>query len=255
MMDLHFRTYGAGPPLVILHGLFGSVNNWHSHATALASSFHVFTLDQRNHGASPHASTMSYAEMAGDLREFVENRRIAPTMLLGHSMGGRTAMQFALTYPKLVQKLVVVDIRPQADPPAHNHILAALQSLDLPRVHSRDEAETLLAPAVPDHSERQLLITNLKRDADGAYRWRINLEAIRANYTGLIGAITAVGRYEGPTLFVSGESSSHIMETDRPGILNAFPRAEFAKIPGAGHWVQADAPEEFRRIVKEFFES
>jgi esterase len=254
-MDLHYRTYGAGAPVVILHGLFGSLNNWHSHAIALASSFHVYTVDQRNHGASPHASTMSYTAMAGDLQEFIENHRISPTMLIGHSMGGKTAMQFTLTFPERVQKLVVVDIRPQGDSPVHNNILGGLLGLDLSRVHSRDDADAMLAGTITDRAERQLLVTNLKRDSNGAYCWRINLEAIHANYPELIGPVGSVGRYQGRTLFVTGEQSSHLELTDRPGILDLFPKAEFIEIPGAGHWVQADAPEEFRRVVKEFLES
>jgi esterase len=255
MMEMHFRSYGSGPSLVILHGLFGSLNNWHSHAIALASNFRVYTVDQRNHGSSPHASAMSYPAMAGDLKEFIEAHHLGPTLLLGHSMGGRTAMQLALTSPGLVRKLAVVDIRPQADPPVHEHILAAVRNLDLPLVRSRDDADAMLTADVPDSAERQLLLTNLKRDSNGAYRWRTNVEAIGANYSALIGAVPAVGRYSGRTLFVTGEKSSHIVDADKPGILELFPGAGFVEIPGAGHWVQADAPEEFRRVVREFFES
>jgi esterase len=254
-MELHFRTYGQGPPLVILHGLFGSLNNWHSHATFLGQDFRVFAVDQRNHGGSPHAPVMSYAAMAEDLLEFIQRHQIAPAMLIGHSMGGRTAMQFAVTHPQHVKKLLVVDMHPQADPPSHTHILDAMHSVDFTHVRSREDVDGILASSVPDIAERQLLLTNLKRASDGTFRWKIHLDSIRTGYGELIGAVTAKGRYTGPTLFLTGGRSSLVKTTDRPGILAMFPRAEFIEIPQAGHWVQVDAPEDFRRIVREFLGS
>lgn len=251
-MDLNFRTYGAGPPLVILHGLFGSLNNWHSQATLLGEQFRVFTVDQRNHGGSPHAPAMSYAAMAEDLEEFIRHQRIAPVYLLGHSMGGRTAMQFALGRPGDVQKLVVVDIRPQGDAPRHIHNLDALQSVNLSGVRSREDVDTALTPLISDIAVRRLLATNVKRAEDGTYRWKINLHAITAGYAGIMGPVTASGQYRGPTLFVTGGRSPYVEESDRAGILAMFPDARFVRIERAGHWVHADAPEEFRRVVAEF---
>jgi esterase len=254
-MELHFRAYGDGDPVVILHGLFGSLNNWHSHAEAFAESFRVFTVDQRNHGASPHSPQMTYIAMVEDLREFIEARRIAPVMVVGHSMGGRTAMQHAIMYPDTVKKLVVVDMHPQADPPAHTHILDAMHAVDFSSVHARGDVDALLAASVPNVAERQLLLTNLKREPDGTYRWKVNLEGLRANYGALLGPVTPNGCYEGPVLFLTGGKSTLVKATDRPGILALFPHADFREIAEAGHWVQVDAPVEFRRIVSEFLRS
>lgn len=254
-MDLNFRTYGSGTPLVILHGLFGSLNNWHSHAVVLGERFRVCVPDQRNHGASPHVPEMSYEAMAGDLLECLERTGIAPVHLVGHSMGGKTAMQFALTHPREVRKLVVVDIRPQGDPPHHERILAAMGDIDWGEIKSRDDAGRALSSAVPDLAVRQFLLTNLKRRDDGSYCWKVNLDAISKNYEKLIGPLEAGGQFAGPALFLSGGRSTYIGESDRPGILALFPRAEFAEIPGAGHWVHADAPEEFRQTVADFLET
>jgi len=250
--ELHYRTYGSGLPLVILHGLFGSLNNWHSHATAFGEHFHVFSVDQRNHGSSPHAASMNYEVMADDLVQFIGTHHIAPVHLLGQSMGGKTAMQLALRHPRDVRKLIVVDIRPQGDPPRHERILDALWSVDFDNIRSREDADAALAPVIPDPAERQFLATNLKQQGDGSYTWKMNLEAITRNYDALIGPLNAGGRFPGPALFVSGGRSDFLTEADHPAILELFPNAEFVRIPSAGHWVHADAPDEFRRVVLEF---
>jgi pimeloyl-ACP methyl ester carboxylesterase len=251
-MRLHYREYGCGPPVIILHGLFGSLNNWHSHASRLGEFFHVFALDQRNHGASPHAAEMNYAAMADDLREFLADHHLAPVSLVGHSMGGKTAMQFALDYPGDVRKLVVVDIRPQGDTPHHDRIIASLQHVDFGAVCSREDVHRMLREGVPDEAERQFLATNLKRMENGTYAWKMNLAAIADHYAELIGSLTGRGSYCGPTLFIAGEKSAYIAEGDREGILERFPHARFQVIPGAGHWVHADSPEAFREAVTNF---
>ncbi len=251
-MELHYRSYGSGPPLIILHGLFGSLNNWHSHAMLLGEQFRVFTIDQRNHGASPHSPVMSYEAMANDILEFINRHHIAPVHLLGHSMGGKTAMQFALSHPQEMRKLVVVDIRPQGDPPHHHRILDALRSIDFESVRSREDVDRALLPGIPDLAERQFLATNLKRQDDGSYGWKIHLSAITGNYEELIGPLTVNGQFSGPTLFVSGGRSSYLTEVDRPGILRLFPHAEFIEITRAGHWVHADVPDVFRKVILEF---
>jgi esterase len=251
-MQLYFREYGSGPPIVILHGLFGSLNNWHSHATFLGERFRVFTIDQRNHGLSPHSPEMTYASMAEDLREFVAAKAITPVNLIGHSMGGKTAMRFALDFPLEVSRLVVVDIRPQGDPPKHNRILEALAEIDFAEIRSREDVERALSRTVPNLAERQFLATNLKRNEDGSFRWKMNLPAIAGNYAELIGPIATGGRFRGPALFLSGGRSTSLMESDSSGILELFPAAQFRTIPNAGHWVHADAPQEFRTALLEF---
>lgn len=251
-MELHYRTYGSGPPLIILHGLFGSLNNWQSHAAMLGGHFQVFSLDLRNHGASPHSPVMSYEAVAEDILEFINKHLGAPVHLLGHSMGGKTAMQFSLSHPREVRKLIVVDIRPQGDPPHHQRILNALWSVDFAAVRSREDVDRALVPGIPDLAERQFLTTNVKRRDNGSYEWKMNLRAIADSYAELIGPLTVDGKFSGPALFVSGGRSSYITESDHPAIVRLFPHAEFVEIPRAGHWVHADAPDDFRRVVLEF---
>lgn len=251
-MRLHSERYGAGPPLLILHGLFGSLENWRSLSKAFGQAFTVFALDQRNHGRSPQSAEFTYPAMAEDLREFLADHALPAASLLGHSMGGKTAMQFATTYPELVDKLVVVDIAPRAYPPEHHHILAALSALDLKTLRSRQDADTRLAGAIPDVALRQFLLKNLVRDAAGTFRWRINLDGLRGGYAEILKAVLPHRPFEKPTLFVRGGNSAYIRTEDTALITSLFPHAHIVTIPHAGHWVHADAPQEFVRIVQEF---
>jgi esterase len=251
-MQLHFQSYGLGAPLIILHGLFGSLENWHSISRSLAADFQVFAVDQRNHGRSPHADEMSYQLMAEDLKEFLAAQHLGSVNLLGHSMGGKTAMVFALSYPDLVEKLVVLDMAPRTYPPQHLEILKALLSLDLRSFKSRTEIESELAPSIPDPAVRQFLLKNLKRDSAGDFNWQMNLAAIEASYGRLNEAISSQRSFDKPTLFIRGERSDYIRDEDMPSIRNLFPRVEFCEIAGAGHWVHADKPEAFLRKVREF---
>lgn len=251
-MQLHFQSYGQGPPLIILHGLFGSLENWHSISQKLAADFQVFAVDQRNHGRSPHAAEMSYQSMAGDLKEFVTTHQLSAVNLLGHSLGGKVAMFFALNYPDLMEKLVVVDIAPRAYPPHHSEILNALSSLDLPSFKNRKDLETHLAPSIPDLATRQFLLKNVKRDSAGTFYWQMNLAAIHRNYDRLNEALSSQQPFTKPALFISGERSDYIRDEDLASIRKLFPQAAHCKIPGASHWVHADAPEAFLRKVREF---
>jgi pimeloyl-ACP methyl ester carboxylesterase len=251
-MQLHFQSYGQGPPLIILHGLFGSLENWHSISQKQAADFQVFAVDQRNHGRSPHAADMSYQLMAEDLKEFVANEQLAPANLLGHSMGGKTAMLFALTYPQSVEKLVVVDIAPRAYPDHHSEILKALSSLDVASLKSRAEMESQLASSIPDLAVRRFLLKNVKRDQAGNFYWQMNLCAIEANYARLSEQISSQRPFEKPTLFIRGERSNYLRDDDMTAIQKLFPRVKLCEIAGAGHWVHAEAPEAFLRTVREF---
>jgi esterase len=252
-MQLHFQTYGQGAPLIILHGLFGSLDNWHSMSQKLAADFQVFAVDLRNHGRSPHAAEMSYPLMAEDLKEFVIDRNLSRVNLMGHSLGGKTAMLFALNFPDPVEKLVVVDMAPRAYPPHHDEILKALHSLDLNIFKTRKEMELQLTDSIPDSAVRQFLLKNVKRDSKGVLYWQMNLVGIAANYERLNEAISNKRSFDKPALFIRGERSDYIREEDWPSIRTLFPRAEHCEIAGAGHWVHADAPEAFLRKVREFF--
>ena len=253
-MKLFHRVYGEeGHPLIILHGLFGSSDNWHSLARRFAEHFRVFTVDLRNHGNSPHTDVMTYPVMAEDVREFMEQQRLSEAHVLGHSMGGKVAMLLALRYPERVSKLVVEDIAPRAYPPVHREVLEGLQRVPLASLHDRRAAEAYLARTISEPMVRQFLLKYLVRDPrTGQFKWKFNLEAIVKNYDKIAGWPDVEGTYEGPTLFVRGERSPYIKETDWPLIQRYFPYARLVTIPGAGHWVHVDAPEPFLEVVTNF---
>lgn len=252
-MHLFFQSYGQGPPLIILHGLLGASGNWHTlNSRVFAQHFEVFALDQRNHGRSPHSPVFDYPTLAADVRDFMDQQGIIQAHLLGHSMGGKTAMQFALTCPDRLQKLIVVDIAPRAYAPRHTVIFDALRSLDLTRLGSRKEIDDALATTIPEAAVRQFLMKNLERDGQGAYRWKMNLDALYQNYDQISRGLAHEGSYEGPTLFVRGGRSDYIQDTDRDTILHHFPKAEHITIPEAGHWVHAEAPGPFADAVLSF---
>jgi pimeloyl-ACP methyl ester carboxylesterase len=251
-MQLHFQTCGHGAPLLILHGLFGSLQNWQTISRRLSAHFQVFALDQRNHGASPHGSEMNYRAMAEDVLEFLESQRLERASLLGHSMGGKTAMMFSLLYPQHVDKLICADIAPKAYPPHHDRILEALIALNLPDFLNRGEAEAALAPAIPEKAVRQFLLKNLAHEPSGGFSWKLNLRAISENYSRLNEAMPEDKACDIPTLFLRGQTSDYILDSDWPLILRLFTRASLVTIPAAGHWLHADAPEPFLRAVLEF---
>jgi esterase len=253
-MKLHFKRYGTGPSLCILHGLFGSLNHWHSHARALSERFTVYVLDQRNHGGSPHDSVMTYDAMADDLREFMDDHSIPEVRLLGHSMGGKTAMRFAGLYRSRLHSLVVADIAARAYPPAHDDVFESLFTIDPSRYASREEIDRALEPLLPEYRVRHFLMTNLFRDGGGHYRWKMNVPVIHRNYRTIAGAVQVDPPYTGPALFVRGGRSHYLLPSDEPGIRLLFPQARFAVISGAGHWVHAEAPEVFRQLLLEFFD-
>jgi len=251
-MNLHFETRGQGSPLLILHGLFGSLDNWHSIAGKLANSFQVFSLDLRNHGRSPHSDEMSYQSMAEDISEFIASQRLQQVALLGHSLGGKVAMQFSLVHPDKVAALIVADMSPRAYPPRHNDIFDALFSLDLSSLHSRKQMEEALAPAIPELPLRQFLLKNVKRDAGGAFMWRFNLSSLQANYSRLNEPITSKQAFNKSTLFIRGGESDYVTDADLPAIHQLFPRAKIITLPRAGHWLHVQAADEFISQVTAF---
>ncbi len=251
-MELHFERYGQGYPLIILHGLFGSLENWRTLSKAFAQSFTVFALDQRNHGRSPHSEVCTYKAMMDDVQEFMIQQDLTSAYILGHSMGGKVAMQFALTYPDLVDKLIVVDIAPKVYPPGHDDVFAALYSFDPLTLHNRQEADAALAHYLPDLALRQFLLKNLERKDSDTFAWRINLDSIHRNYHEMLKTFTANGQFSRPTLFIRGASSDYIRDGDFVTIREIFPAAELRTIPHTGHWVHAEAPREFAQAVFHF---
>ncbi len=253
-MQLNYKEFGSGPPLIILHGLFGSLDNWQTVARELAQNFTVFILDLRNHGRSPHSEVHTYEAMCEDLLAFMEEHWIFETHLIGHSMGGKLAMHFALHQADKVSKLVVVDIAPKAYPGGHEIIFRALQNLPLEDIHSRAEANEWLSGAIISEPIRQFLLKNLKRTKENTFAWKPNIELLHRQYGEILREITPPGgqTFDKPTLFVRGGRSGYISEEDVQGIKKLFPKAEIYTIPEAGHWVHAEAREEFVRVVRNF---
>ncbi|MCU0788394.1 MAG: alpha/beta fold hydrolase [Verrucomicrobia bacterium] len=251
-MKLHSEVIGSGPDLIVLHGLFGSHQNWQPVARRLSGEFRVHTVDLRNHGASPHHDEVNYPLMAEDLRWFMDQAGIASAHVLGHSLGGKVAMQFALVWPKRVGKLVVVDIAPRAYDSVHDDVFEALRGLRLSRIRTRTEADAALAGSIPHHATRRFLLTNLQPLPEGGFRWRVNLEALSAQREHLTAAVTAMVPFEGRMLFVRGGTSDYVRDGDRLEIERLFPHARIETIEGAGHWVHVDAPEAFLDLIKGF---
>lgn len=244
---------GEGPPLLILHGLFGSGTNWRGIARELAARHRVLLVDARNHGASPHATRMDYSSMAADVRALMDAEGIPKAAVLGHSMGGKTAMTLALESPERVQKLVVVDIAPAPSPGDHGPLIAAMRGVDLDRVQRRSDADSLLAAQVTDPDLRAFLLQNLESCDGGGYSWRINLDAIETCMAALLGFEAATdARYEGDTLFVAGERSDYLGDSHLDAIRRFFPAARLATVANGGHWVHAENPQGFLDAVSGF---
>ena len=235
-----------------MHGLLGSADNWGSVSRRLGAHYQVFAVDLRNHGRSPHSDIFDYDVMTADLREFMEQQALRRTMLLGHSMGGKIAMQFAIGYAEQVDKLVIVDIAPKPYEPSQRYILEALRSLDLTRYKSFTDVDAALAAKVSAKSLRQFLLKNLARDENGRLRWKVHLAAIDRNYDKLVLGLAPERSFNKPTLFIRGGRSNYIEDDDVPLIRQIFPQAEIATLAEAGHWVHVEAPEEFFQTVLNF---
>jgi pimeloyl-ACP methyl ester carboxylesterase len=253
-MKLFFREAGQGTPLIILHGLFGSSDNWFSLSKVFANSFRVFTIDQRNHGQSPHSPDHNYRLLTEDLEEFVVEHNLEKPIILGHSMGGKTAMNFALKDPGRTGKLIVVDIMPKSYPLHHDHILSGMRSLDLANLQSRGEADQVLASSIPNVDERQFIMKNLARNEQMGFEWKINLDALNNNIDRMGEALEYDGQYAGPTLFIKGAKSGYYKPGDEETVSKYFPNAKWVTME-TGHWVQAEQPKEFARVVTDWLNS
>lgn len=250
-MKLFFRKYGEGPPLIILHGLFGTADNWNTLGKMFGERFTTYLVDQRNHGQSPHAPEWNYALMVEDLLELMDDEQLQGAHIMGHSMGGKTAMFFALAHPQRTDKLVVSDIAPRYYPIHHRELIDTLLSIDLGSLATRKEAETLMQERIPDEATRQFLLKNLYWKEDRLH-WRFNLEVINRNIEEVGTALPENGIFEGPTLFVRGERSNYITDADMDSIHHHFPQARLETIAGAGHWIHAEKPVAFLEAVMAF---
>ena len=261
-MKLNFKKLGTGSPLVILHGLYGMSDNWLSIGKQLSEYFQVYLVDQRNHGNSPHAASQTYNDMAEDLLEFLNDNSIERATLLGHSMGGKTVMHFALKYPERVTRLIVADIAPKSYSSAHSeapqaqlhlNIINGMLSVDFSKVKTRNDIANQLKDYVPDKRVIQFLLKNLKKDANNRFSWKLNVEALRDNLPHILKGIeTGSSKADFPVLFLKGENSKYITENDYEQIRSIFPFAEIVTIFDAGHWLHAEQPEAFLNAIKEF---
>ena len=246
---LHYTQTGeTGHLLLIVHGLYGSGRNWGVIAKRLSDEFRVVTPDMRNHGQSLQHDDHSYAALARDLAELID-RLGAPVHLCGHSMGGKAAMTLALTQPELIENLIIADIAPVAYGHTQMPFIDAMRAVDLSRVNRRSDAEAQLQDLGVDRSLQSFFTQSL--DVPGR-RWRLNLDALAANMPGIMGFPEFAATFDGPTLFLSGGDSDYVLPEHRPKIKSAFPRARFARLPGAGHWLHAEKPREFEAAVRTF---
>jgi len=256
-MQLFHRKFGnpGDQPVIILHGLFGISDNWVSYGKRIAQEgFEVFIVDMRNHGQSPQSDTFNYLALIIDLFDFIDDHDIDCPILIGHSMGGKVAMRFALENPIMVKKLVVVDITMKAygPRPHHQKIIRAMKSVDLSTVKNRREVEEQLAPLIPEIRIRQFILKNLHRKNDNSFEWRIYLPGIETNLDAMFDAIDTIIKFDKPTLFIKGGASDYILLEDFEQIRYNFPNAEIVTIEGTSHWVHVEAAEKFYLLTSGF---
>ena len=252
-MKLHSQILGSGKPFVILHGFLGMSDNWKTLGTRWAEAgYEVHLLDQRNHGRSFHSDKFSYEVMAEDLKKYCEEHSLNEIILLGHSMGGKVAMQFAVTHPEMVSKLIVADIGPKAYPPHHQDILKALSMLDFSKIKSRGEAEDILSEYIKDEGTRLFLLKNLYRKSKDELGLRVNLPILSKKINEVGVALSENAVFNGDTLFLGGEKSGYIEPMDELLIKKHFPKAKIETISKAGHWLHAENPDEFYENVMIF---
>jgi pimeloyl-ACP methyl ester carboxylesterase len=251
-MKLYFRKIGEGKPLVMLHGVFGSSDNLFTVSKTIAEQgFCVYTLDARNHGQSPRSEEFDYEAMAADLNEFLTDNNIENPVILGHSMGGKTVMQYAMDYDNF-EKLIIVDIAPKHYPTHHNHIIEGLNAIDLTQIKSRNDATAIFKDYVSDFGEQQFLLKNLYRTDSGGFDWRVNVPVISKEIHQIGKKLINVQTVDKPVLFIRGGDSPYIQDEDISAIKSVFTNAEIQTIAGANHWVHAIKPREFVESVVEF---
>jgi esterase len=252
-MQLYSRRFGEGKPVLILHGLFGSSDNWLSFGKALAiHGYEVHLLDLRNHGQSPHHPVFDYASLSADVIEYIETSGIHLPVVVGHSLGGKTTLKLAVTAPHLLSGMVIIDIAPRYYPVHHRQILDALESVDFNLMKSRTEVEAELSKSISEPAVLQFMLKNVWWKEKDKLAWRFNLEAISLNIENVGEPVYPEGFFHLPSLFIRGEESGYITDADETDILEKFSGSEVVTAPGAGHWVHADNPEWLMKTLLEF---
>lgn len=253
-VKLHYKTFGSGQPLIILHGLMGMLDNWLTHAKQLENSYQVILVDQRNHGHSPHVDEMSYAAMSEDLLGLIDDLGLSNILLVGHSMGGKTAMKFAQHHADLLEKLVVVDIAPRYYPPHHQQIFEAINAVDLDFVKSRNDAAKIMRNYLSEEGVIQFLLKNMYWVEKDQLGWRFNLPVLEKRIES-VGEMNMDSMVETPTLFIAGGNSKYIQEKDVELINTIFPNNTIEVIENAGHWVHAEQPKAFLDCLLSFLQN
>jgi pimeloyl-ACP methyl ester carboxylesterase len=254
---------GAGCPIIILHGLYGSSDNWLTIGKELSSDWEVYLVDLRNHGNSPHSDRHTYSLMKLDLLEFIDRHDIEKAVFIGHSMGGKVAMAFSAEFPDRIKSMIVIDIGPKSyhsltgySPQAieHMNILNAMQSIDFSVVKKREDIDAQLEVYIKSSRIRNFLMKSIKRERDNSFSWKINIPVLIKELPSMLEGVgyTAQGISGFPVLFIKGENSDYISDEDIPAIKNLFPGAEFITIPDAGHWLHAERPELVIKTLREF---
>ena len=252
-MILHSKIEGEGKPFVILHGFLGMLDNWKTLSTEFAAAgFQVHALDLRNHGKSFHSNDFNYEVMVEDVKRYCEFHQLDQILLLGHSMGGKVAMQFACLYPEKVEKLIVADIGPKYYPQHHQTILVGLSAIDFSKKPSRQEADETLASYIKDVGTRQFLLKSLHWESPGQLAFRFNLKVFVEKIEAVGKALSEEFQYDKPTLFLRGDKSNYILDSDWDAIQLQFPNAQLETISNAGHWLHAENPQEFYSNVIQF---
>lgn len=250
-MELNYKKYGkSGPCLIIIHGLLGSLDNWQSIAQILSEHFQVYSIDQRNHGRSPHSSEINYQILAEDLEQFILKHQLENVVLIGHSMGGKVAMHYALNFPDKLSKLIVVDIAPKTYEGGHENILELMTNFDLKSVNSRQEIETHFVERLRSKALVQFVTKNIGRKSDNSFYWKCNLEAIVNNYEQLMKFPASKKQFLGSTYFIKGLLSDYIQESDSFFIKKYFPSAKVFEIKNASHWVHSENTADFVNTLK-----
>jgi len=258
-LKLFSRKYGTGFPIVILHGLYGSSDNWLTIGKTLSEKYSVYLIDQRNHGKSEHSNIHNYDAMSDDLFEFFNENKIEKAIVIGHSMGGKTAMFFAEKFPEMVKKLIVVDIAPftysAKFATSHEHILNSLSKLNLEICETRIEIENQLSEYIEEESLRKFLLKNIGRNADNSFYWIMNLSVLKNSLPDILQGLETQNKINVPTLFIKGEKSHHIEMSDFEKIKSIFTNAKFEIIKNAGHWLHAEQPEAFLNRLNTYIEN
>ncbi|MCK4852626.1 MAG: alpha/beta fold hydrolase [Bacteroidales bacterium] len=265
-MELFYRNFGEGPPLIIVHGLYGASDNWLFIGRSLASNFDVYLVDQRNHGQSPHSDSHNYTAMKDDLLTFMDRQDLQKAILVGHSMGGKTVMFLAETHPERIDSLIVIDIAPTTCHPddhtsqsrTHTQIISGMLSVDFSQVNKREDVDRQLARSIHSPKIRSFLMKNVHRGKDGNYRWKLNAAVIEKELPSIFEGIDLSKYTPGtgitgfPVLFIRGEKSDYISDDCISDIKKIFPMAEIATIPQAGHWLHVEQPDLLIKTIRYF---